>query len=228
MRLNSQVNQVFPPCLLFLYCIKGVSWRVASLIPHWERAAVPPSSLKTLPSYYGLEVMSHHPEVRHTPEAHFPCMDTHTHTPTHPHTPMYIQQRKRSKSQRQHPLFFAGSTYILQDEYWMQDVKLLFPLWALVPNDVTTSVTSTPLKITEREDIKDTDFWFERIALKSLLCHFRYCDLGLLLNLSACDSSTIIENNNNGSPPCLWLLQRLNESKYRELFLLVLICNYKT
>lgn len=151
-----------------------------------------------------------------------------THTPTHPHTPMYIQQRKRSKSRRQRPLLFSVSTYILQGEYWMQDVKLLFPLWALVPNDVTTSVTSTPLKITEREDIKDTDFWLERIALKSLLCHFRYCDLGLLLNLSACDSPTIMENNNNGSPPCLWLLQRLNESKYRELFLLVLICNYKT
>lgn len=110
----------------------------------------------------------------------------------------------------------------------MQDVKLLFPLWALVPNDVTTTITSTSLKITERQDIKDTDFWVERTALKSLPYHFRNCDLGLLLNQLECDSSVIIENKNKRSPPCPWLLRRLNESKYRELFLLVLICNYKT
>lgn len=131
--------------------------------PILERITVVPPSLKTLPSY-SFGVMSYLPEFGCTPEAHFPCMETLTLI----HTPTYMQQRERTVNSRDsahHSFLFVFPSPILQNGCWTEDVQLLFPPWAPVPNYMTTFITFGPFKITERDSIK-IDFGVGRIALK--------------------------------------------------------------
>lgn len=113
MRLNSQVNQVLASSVLVIsILIKGVSWRVASLILHWEKSYCSPTISENLPQLlqFGSHVALSWSQTY--PRGLLPLYGyTHSHTHTSSHTHVHTTEKEQLTAEAAPTVLFGEYTY---------------------------------------------------------------------------------------------------------------------
>lgn len=171
-RLNSQMNEVLVSSVFIIFVLQEKHSMACCQAYHILKRITSPSTISENPAPYVCGVLSHLPEFRYTPgSTHlvwlFPLSlslsPVHVHTHTHNHIPMYV-----------HTILFSEYTSpepsCKMDAGWK--VWSAFPFLNLSPK-LHDRICDGWCFLNYQESMNDIDFRFERIALKSILCHFQ-------------------------------------------------------